>query len=329
MNRFIRSYLSKLNFLAGRSPVIKRSECWEDFIPRGYKSVITITADFELAWAWRFSKSNDGNLSRALEKARLERKNVPKILELCETYQIPITWATVGHLMLESCKIERGIIHDDMPRLHNFENQYWIFNDEDWYCHDPCSDYVNAPEWYCPDLIKAILDSNISHEIGCHTFSHIDCSEEICPKSVFDAEIAKCTEIVRGFELTMRSFVHPGHTIGHVKELEKHGFTSFQTDPGNILGYPIKHTDRLWELQRTYEFTYRSEWSIAYHIKRLRKIIDRAIKSNTVCNFWFHPSLDTVFIEDIMGQVFRHMYERKDDVKLMTCGEYCNYLNER
>ena len=42
------------------------------------------------------------------------RENVPKILNLCEIYDIPITWATVGHLFLSNCKRVNKIAHPEI-----------------------------------------------------------------------------------------------------------------------------------------------------------------------------------------------------------------------
>ncbi len=54
----------------------------------------TISADFELSWAWRGWRSAE----ETREKATRERLNVPHLIGLLEEYRIPITWATVGHL---------------------------------------------------------------------------------------------------------------------------------------------------------------------------------------------------------------------------------------
>ena len=48
--------LSKLNFLIRRNPRIEQNKYYRKFIPEPYKAVVTITADFELACAWRYLK---------------------------------------------------------------------------------------------------------------------------------------------------------------------------------------------------------------------------------------------------------------------------------
>lgn len=327
---FIKSYLSKLNFLLCRNPVVEKRSDWRKFIPEPYNAVVTITADFELAWAWRYSKSSSEPYMLALDKAGKERENIPKILELCDKYEIPITWATVGHLFLNECKRdENGKAHPEMPRIGKFENEFWKYDGNDWYDYDPCSNYKDAPEWYCPDLIEMILNSKVKHEIGCHTFSHIDCSDDVCSAEVFNAEINECKKESEKYGIELKSFVHPGHTIGNLENLANAGFLSFQTDYNNTLGYPVKHKNGLWELKRTYEFAFRKDWSIDYHINRYKKIIDRAIKNNSVCNFWFHPSFDNIFLVSILPEILNHIQSKADRVLISTVKNYIDIIEKR
>lgn len=322
----MKPFLSKINFALNRNPRIESKKEYSRFIPAPYKAVITITSDFELGWAWRYSKGNKNTLDSAVLNAKKERENIPRILDLCDKYNIPITWATVGHLFLSECKKRNGQAHKEIPLVKNYKGQYWDYTGHDWFEYDPCSSYKDAPEWYCPDLIKLILDSKVKYEIGCHTFSHIDCRDEVCSPELFEAEINECKKEAAKLGLELKSFVHPGHTIGNLDKLAKLGFTSFQTDPGNILGYPVKHANGLWELKRTYEFGYRKEWSIDYHIYRYKKIIARAIKTNTICNFWFHPSFDPLFVNEIMPSIFDYINMHRDKIFLSAVCAYCDWL---
>ena len=87
----IKAQLSKAKFALGLSPEIEKCDDFRKFIPEPYSSVVLISADFELAWAWRYSKGFENSYEQALIKARQERRNVPKILSLCEQFNIPIT----------------------------------------------------------------------------------------------------------------------------------------------------------------------------------------------------------------------------------------------
>ena len=214
--QYLKSQLSKINFELHRNPRLELPDGRFQYVPEPYKAVFLLQADFELAWAWQFSKSSEQPLQKALQHARTERANIPHILQLCDRYAIPITWATVGHLFLEQCNRSNDVAHAELPRLPFFENQYWHYKEKDWFANDPCSHYQQAPEWYAPDLIRQILDSQAGHEMACHTFSHIDCSDAHCPSGVLRAEIQACQQAATAIGVQLRSFVHPAHTIGNI-----------------------------------------------------------------------------------------------------------------
>ena len=133
MNKIIKVKLSKINFALGRNPKIERRKDFRKFISEPYQAVIIISADFELAWAPRYSKVFDDPLKSSLELARRERENLPKILKLCDEFNIPITWATVGHLFLKECKRENGIAHKEIPKVNTYQGPYWDFKSKDWF----------------------------------------------------------------------------------------------------------------------------------------------------------------------------------------------------
>lgn len=322
MQKKLRSCLNKLNFFLGNNPEVERCDNWRDYIPNPYKAILLISTDFELAWASRYTASCPDPLGKALKNARIERENVPKILELCNRFDIPITWATVGHLFLEGCTQTDGKTHPELPRLPHFENSFWRFSGSDWFEHDPATDYQTNPEWYCPDLIRQIIGSETRHEIGCHTFSHIDCRNSVCSPEIIRSELKLCKELASEYNLVLKSFVHPGHTIGNLPVIREEGFTNFRTDYRNVLGYPKKHSTELWELQQTAELIYRADWSVGYHIHRYKEIIRRAIKTNTVAVIWFHPSVSPVLVEQILPELFRFIDQNRDKIWVTTHSEY-------
>lgn len=327
-NKYINPKLSKLKFSLGLSPeVVKSSENPDKYIPRDYQAVCLISADFELAWAFRFSRTSYDPVARAVRHGLQTRENVPRILELCGKYRIPITWATVGHLFLESCERKGGIAHPEVKRLPKFSNRYWDHQTDDWFEDDPCSDFRADPAWYCPDLIREILQSRVGHEIGCHTFSHIDCRDDVCTDEVFRSEIDLCRRLAGEFGLDLRSFVHPGHQIGHLRDLAKMGFSSYRTDFGNKLANPRKDESGVWEFKNTAGLDWREGWSANYHVKRYKTIIDRAIKHRRVCVLWFHPSFSGTFLSQVFPAVLEYLDRKRDAIVSLTHGQYTEWLN--
>lgn len=324
----LRPCLNRLNFSLGRNPEVQKISDFQKFIPAPFRAVVLISADFELAWAARYDKSLAQPIVRALKLAERERRNIPFILDICERFSIPVTWATVGHLFLETCKPINGRKHAEIPPVKHYKGSFWDFNGNDWFEYDPCTNDKCDPLWYAPDLIKLILQSKAEHEIGCHTFSHIDCRDGVCPPELIRAELQLCKKLASGYGLTLASFVHPGHTIGNLDILEQEGFTNYRTDYRNVLGYPKKHGNGLWELEQTAEFVYHREWSIDYHIWRYIEIIKRAIKSNTVCVFWFHPSFDAVIINQIWPKVFDFLNQHRQLIWITTHHGYVEFLKK-
>src|SRR5215471_17613743 len=71
----------------------------------------SISADFELNWAFRCLAPEERD-----RLGRSERQNVPYILSILNELNIPVTWATVGHLFLTSCARNGNHPHSEMAR---------------------------------------------------------------------------------------------------------------------------------------------------------------------------------------------------------------------
>ena len=96
-----KSQLSKVIFMMPWKPYVRKDNIDpKKKFPGQQKGGMIISADFEMAWAFRYSKKTKDYM----KMGRQERENFPVILNLLEKYNIPITWATVGHLFLKDCK---------------------------------------------------------------------------------------------------------------------------------------------------------------------------------------------------------------------------------
>jgi hypothetical protein len=316
-----------LSFHLGRNPVIEKlRKDYRKFIPQPYEGVVIVSADFELAWAWRFDKLNPDPVNNCLVSAKRERENIPKLIALSERYNIPVTWGTVGHLFLEECKNKGPSPHPELGRLPYFENDYWKFDHGDWFAHDPCSSFASAPEWYAPDLVRQILDSKIGHEIGCHSFSHISCSDGTCPPEILKSELKASQQAAATFGLKLESFVFPGNTMGNYDTLRDAGYTSMRTNFINVLGYPKCHSNGLWEHKTTMELSYNRLFSVKHNLYRYKVIIDKCISNHQVCNLWFHPSFADINIETILPEVYKILQSNNQKLWITTMKEYTKWL---
>jgi len=270
------------------------------------KGIIVISADFEMAWAFRYSKTK-GPIAEEL--GLRERENVPKILALFDKYKIPITWATVGHLFLESCSKATGQNpHPNMPRHTFFENKNWKFSHGDWYQHDPCSNYKDSPAWYAPDLIDQIIKSPVGHEIGCHTFSHIDCTDKNCTPELLNAELNECVKEAQKKGIQLKSIVFPGGTNGNYEVLKNAGFKCYRKSTNFHIDIPVLDKHGLVQIPSSYNLDRSNlNWTAKRYIRMANSFVKKASKHKMVAHLWFHPSLDKWYIENVMPFVLENI----------------------
>jgi peptidoglycan/xylan/chitin deacetylase (PgdA/CDA1 family) len=270
--------------------------------------------------------------SEAVEVSLKERENIPILLDLLDKYQIPVTWATVGHLFLNECKRDdQRVAHPDMLRPAYFENCNWIFNSGDWYEHDPCTNVTKDPAWYASDLIEQVLSAKTSHEIGCHTFSHLDFTYENCPKKVADAELDTCKTLADKKGIILKSFVFPGGTFGNYESLKRKGFICYRKPLKNHIDLPYIDSYGLITIPSSLGLDKDPYgWTKEFHLKMIRKFVNKAAKHKLICHFWFHPSMDLWYLENVMPEVLKMVAEFRDttEIQILTMGQLAEEYKE-
>jgi peptidoglycan/xylan/chitin deacetylase (PgdA/CDA1 family) len=285
--------------------------------PGNYRGAVVISADFEQAWAFTHSRSVKDPVNHALRADR----NIPALLSLFDRHDIPITWATVGHLFLERCNRSD---HDHLPRVGHFTTQNWDFSKGDWFDCDPGTDYCVDPAWYSPHLLKLIQQAKAAHEIGCHTFSHINCDEEICSPEAFTAELDECIKLAGISGHQLRSFIYPGNVFGHRQILAAKGFTCYRRENGFELSYPYPDQFGLINIPPS---TILEEshlgWSPKYCAGLIEKALIKAVETDSVCHLWFHPTMEDNYLRNTLPLVCEHITRLRDQGKLWvaTMGE--------
>ncbi|MFX0132353.1 MAG: hypothetical protein ACFFDN_01775 [Candidatus Hodarchaeota archaeon] len=322
--KYIKSIIKKSIFTLTNRPHVDKSNIFsKNKSPIDYKGRFVISADFELGWAFRYSKTNPHPEKMAMQS----RKNFPFLIKMFEKYNIPITWATVGHLFLKKCK--KGD-HDWMHRIPYFENKHWLFNKGDWFDCDPYTSWEKAKQWYAPDLIELILNSKVRHEIGCHSFSHIDLTYKNCPKEVAEDEIIACVESAKDWRINLKTFVFPGGTYGNLEKLKKYRFIAYRKSLKYELSNPIVDECGLVIIPVSRGLGDNGlGWSAEYFIKRYKKYIDKSIKTGTICHFWLHPSIDEWFLKGVFPDILRYAAEKREEGNLWieTMAEIVNLIN--
>lgn len=324
-NPLIQSYVDRIRYRLGWLPRVgKKGATW----PHGARAAVIISADLEMAWAWRYSKRKDDSKALALEKADQTRKNMPALLDLFDQLNVAITWATVGHLFLEGCTRIGGRAHFELPRPPYYENEFWRYAQGDWLDADPCSDYRQEPAWYAPDLIRSILSAKIKHEIACHTFSHIDCSDLHCPSEVMDSELAQCQLQAGNLGFALNSFVFPGNLAGNFASLRKHGFNAYRSCSGPELDVPRQDSLGLWQIPRGVLWEKPERWPVDAWIGALQRCVEKALETGTVLHLWFHPSCDPVNVEKVFPILLNDLTAHQGDLWVTTMGGMVELLTE-
>jgi hypothetical protein len=289
--------------------------------PEQRKAAMVIVADFELAWAWRYARVASP-LAEAKRKAANGRRNVQALLDLCDQYGVPITWATVGHLMLSCCEREQGRAHHLLPRVPYFTNAQWRYRSGDWFDDDPAArpDSTDWLAWYAPELVDDILRRCVHHEIGSHSFSHIPFAESVCPAEVVSAELELCVEVALRRAVDLRTFVFPGNIPGHHDQLRAAGFTSYRSvDRHTELDLPRRDKFGLWAipaglcLDRAYAC-----WTGQQQFDATRRYVDTAMETGLMSNFWFHPEMESADFDELFPTLFEYLAAHRSELWLTT-----------
>ena len=271
---------------------------------------------------------------------------IAEILEVFTRYEIPATWAVVGHLLLDRCAANGGRPHPDIVR----PAYSWL--DGDWYDIDPCSTLAEAPAFYGRDVVAAIAGCEVAQEIGCHSFSHLIAADPGCSEEAFASDLAAC-RAAAGAQIDLRSFVFPRNAIGHVGLLGEHGFRCYrgrtETVPLSRVARtvdrvrplarsavrPVREPSGVWNLPQTYLFapaTRGRRLPIGIWARRARARIRLAARERSMFHLWFHPYNVTAAPERALrglGAICQEVARQRDAGRLdvLTMGALADRLD--
>jgi peptidoglycan/xylan/chitin deacetylase (PgdA/CDA1 family) len=315
------------------------------------QGAFVISIDTELAWSvvHRGVVSPDHLLPA---RSIAERKIVEDLLDSFTKYETKATWATVGHLFIDSCRPSDGRKHPEIqrPRYEWFEG--------DWFDLDPATNLASDPMWYGRDIVDMIRQAQPAQEIGSHSFSHLIVGDPGCSEDAFASDLIACHEAASALGLRLRSYVYPRNTIGHLGVLADHGFESYRgvrpaTFP-NLARLPrfvARMADRirplsgsvvlperngdLWNLPATNlyapsdraAYIPMSSW-VGQQIRRL----EHAARHQSLFHLWFHPhNLLQQPDQALQGleRILRRAARLRDQGRIenLTMGELTNLLN--
>jgi peptidoglycan/xylan/chitin deacetylase (PgdA/CDA1 family) len=244
--------------------------------------VAIVSIDTELAWG-DAHRGTEGP-SRSYDD---ERRVIDRLVGVFDRYEIPATWAVVGHLFLDRCDRDGGRPHPDVLRP-----EYPWF-DGDWFDVDPCSTRAAAPEYYGRDIVDRIRAAATGHEVGCHSFAHAMAGEPGCSPEAFASDLDACRKAAAVDGVTLRSFVFPRNSVGHLDVLARQGFTCYR---GRATAQPPVRPERdpsgLWNIPATFLFapaTRRAGVPIDVWVLHPRARLRQAARRRSLFHVWFHP----------------------------------------
>jgi peptidoglycan/xylan/chitin deacetylase (PgdA/CDA1 family) len=286
------------------------------------KAAACIAADFELSWAFRHQPKEESR-----DRGRRERENIPDILRILEDYACPITWATVGHLFLESCsRASGGLAHPEMPRPPH--NPLWT---GDWYMHDPCTNYEKDPYWYAPDLIQSIMESPVGHEIGTHSFSHANFTPACADPPLVRREIEESTKVMQRFGIKPKSLVYPYNNRVHAY-LDLLGELSIiavrKRDQRVRLSYPERTPSGVYKLYESMILRTAKHYD---YLEKAKIFLSTAAKRHAVFHLWFHPSESSAIFKNELRRILQYIDRQRQAglVWVATMAEIAAYCEAR
>jgi|GEM_PF-2667795 len=293
---------------------------------------VIISIDLELAWG-------NGGKKHFVPLHQKEREAINAFLALCEKYDIPCTWATVGNLFLKDTQEakNRGIVLSEKAK-----QIYELINDS------------NRSLWFGSDIIEQILACKASQEIGCHTMFHT-----LAPEVSTDAFRTELTQAVmlakEKYDIIMRSFVYGRNYVAHQEILTETGFTSFRghhvahSFPGSfgetkvarylesliplrVPGvHPLKHSDGIVELPASYFLAIMLAKTVSVPMwlrsMRCKNGVRGSIRDNGIFHMWFHPhnlAQNIPVWMHTLEDLFQYLAKERDaqNIEVHTMGSY-------
>ena len=169
---------------------------------------VVLSIDAELGWGHHDLDSPP------TDRVEAGRSGWRASLDVLDEHDVPATWAVVGHLFLQDCDGR----HDGYP------------TPDGWFARERGEWADRRDLRFAPNLVDAVADADADHEIGCHTFSHVECGDPQTTPEMARAELVASLEAAASasVEPAMSSVVFPRNRVGHRDVLARCGFTCYR-----------------------------------------------------------------------------------------------------
>ncbi|MCU4754384.1 polysaccharide deacetylase family protein [Halobacteria archaeon AArc-curdl1] len=294
---------------------------------------VVLSIDAELGWGFHDLESPP------TDRVENARRGWNTLLDLLERYSVPATWAVVGHLMLADCDGEHAD-HPAPPGWFDRERTTW----------------ADRPDLrFGPELIEAVLESPVEHELASHSYSHVLFGDSRTTRTLADAELERAVGLASQWGLELTSFVYPRNDVGHREALADHGFRTYRGKNPHLEGmYRILESaivDRsllvrpsideyglvdipaslfLFGFEGRYRRLLESVWGDPM-VRTACRGIDQAVDGDDdqVCHLWLHPNnLTGPRDDERMAAILAYLEQQRQETDLRVetmaeIGERC------
>jgi hypothetical protein len=117
--------------------------------------------------------------------------------------------------------------------------------------------------------------------------------------------------------IQLKSFVFPGGTFGNYESLKENGFICYRKPMTYHLDLPFIDANGLVAIPSAMGLDKDPyNWTKDFHLKMVNNFLEKTMKHKLVCHFWFHPSMNKWYLENIMPAIMKMVSEFRDDDKL-------------
>ena len=117
--------------------------------------------------------------------------------------------------------------------------------------------------------------------------------------------------------IDLKSMVFPGGTFGNFETLKDNGFICYRKPLKYHLDIPYIDKYGLVAIPSSLGLDRDPYgWSKEFHLKMIRNYLKKAEKYKLVCHFWFHPSLDSWYLENVMPEMVKMVAEYRNAGKI-------------
>lgn len=283
--------------------------------------------DCELAWGLAHRDPPVERVQLMQDDSSNVRDAYQTLVDLYDTYEVPATWAFVGHLFYSDCG---PAAHIDSPNISRV---------------DPFSTRNESPLYYGDDVIQSVIDAEVDHDIGGHAFSHAEFTQ--IEESIARAELEAMVSAADEWGVDIESFVYPMNSVAHKHLLSEFGIKVYRNntvgsnyilrrgirpmltgDPDFWSIPPVTPTRETGELIMIDSSRLLHEERFCYlHPIRLRRTFNR-MDDGEIAHFAFHPHdlLNYYQLDRVLERVLRVVAEHRDNgsVKPITMADLSN-----